>query len=180
MLECCLEPVERVDLLHFGGEGSISYQVAQLLVELLNLCAWCVAHPIAEPESVKAETKVDEVLRREGRDLPTVDGVDDNRAAPLERLAQLAHGASAECVKDQAKFFPMKGLLDILGQVVALEDDAVTPQTPYLLCGLFSTDDIQCFDSRELCDLDDVLSHCRVGCSLTDPVAGHQRGIPVQ
>jgi hypothetical protein len=54
--------------------------------------------------------------------------------APLERLAQLAHRASAECVKDQAKFFPMESLLDILRQVVALEDDAVTSQTPYLLC----------------------------------------------
>src|SRR5271168_1097497 len=99
MLECCFELVERVDLLHLGGEGSISYQVAQLLVDLLNLCAGCVAHPITEPESVKAKTMEDEVLGREGWDLPAVDGVDDNRAAPLERLAQLAHGASAECVK---------------------------------------------------------------------------------
>ena len=30
----------------------------------------------------------------------------------------------------------MESLLDILGQVVALEDDAVTSQTPYLLCSL--------------------------------------------
>ena len=159
MLECCLELVERVDLLHFGGERSISYQVAQLLVDLLNLCAGCVAHPIDEPESVKVKTKEDEVLGREGWDLPTVHGVGDNRAAPLERLAQLAHGASVQCVKDPAKFFPMESLLDVLGQVVALEDDAVTSQTPYLLCGLFSTDDIQCFDSRELCELENVLSH---------------------
>jgi len=70
MLECCLELVERVDLLHFGGERSISYQVAQLLVDLLNLCAGCVAHPIDEPESVKVKTKEDEVLGREGWDLP--------------------------------------------------------------------------------------------------------------
>jgi hypothetical protein len=53
----------------------------------------------------------------------------------------------------------MESPLDILGQVVALEDDAVTSQTPYLLCSLFSTDDIQCFDSRELCELEDVLPH---------------------
>jgi hypothetical protein len=107
---------------------------------------------------VKAKTKEDEVLGREGWDLPTDHGIDDNRATPLERLAQLAHRASAQCVKDQAEFFPMESLLDILGQVVALENDAVTSQTPYLLCSLFSTDDIQCFDSRELCELEDVLS----------------------
>ena len=94
LLERFLESLQRVHMLHFGGERSISYQVAQLLVDLLNLCAGCVAHPIAEPKSVKAKTKEDEVLGREGWDLPTVHGVDDNRAAPLERLAQLAHRAS--------------------------------------------------------------------------------------
>jgi len=61
LLERLLELLERVDLLHSGGERSISYEVAQLLVNLLDLCARRVAYPIDEPESVKTETTIYEV-----------------------------------------------------------------------------------------------------------------------
>ena len=43
---------------------SISYEVAQLLVNLLDLCARRVAYSIDEPESVQTETTVDEVSGR--------------------------------------------------------------------------------------------------------------------
>jgi hypothetical protein len=49
-------------MLHCGGKRSISYQVSQLLVNLLDLYAGRVAYPIDEPESVKAKTTVDEVF----------------------------------------------------------------------------------------------------------------------
>jgi hypothetical protein len=39
LLERFLELVERVDMLHCGGERSVSYKVAQLLVNLLDLCS---------------------------------------------------------------------------------------------------------------------------------------------
>src|SRR5438132_11191400 len=53
-------------MLHCGGERSISYQVSQLLVNLLDLYAGRVAYPIDEPESVEAKTTVDEVSGRDG------------------------------------------------------------------------------------------------------------------
>src|SRR5436305_3537546 len=56
LLERFLELVERVDMLHCGGERSISYEVAQLLVNILDLCSGRVAYPIDEPESVEAKT----------------------------------------------------------------------------------------------------------------------------
>ena len=56
LLERFLELVERVDMLHCGGERSISHEVAQLLVNLLDLRSWRVAYPIDEPESVEAKT----------------------------------------------------------------------------------------------------------------------------
>ena len=62
LLERFLELVERVDMLHCGGERSISYKVAQLLVNLLDLCSGRVAYPIDEPESVEAKTTVDQGL----------------------------------------------------------------------------------------------------------------------
>src|SRR6266850_6408015 len=62
LLERFLELVERVHMLHCGGERAIRYEVAQLLVNLLDLCAGRVAYPIHEPESVEAKTTVDEVL----------------------------------------------------------------------------------------------------------------------
>src|SRR5436190_8861302 len=67
LLERFLELVERVHTLHCGRERSISYEVSQLLVNLFDLCAGCVAYPIDEPESVEAKTTVDEVLGRDGR-----------------------------------------------------------------------------------------------------------------
>jgi hypothetical protein len=47
LLERFLELVERVDMLHFGGKRSISYEVTQLLVNLLDLCAGSVAYFLA-------------------------------------------------------------------------------------------------------------------------------------
>ena len=58
MLERLLELLERIHMLDCGGERSISYEVAQLLVNLLDFCAWRVAYPIDEPESVQAKTTV--------------------------------------------------------------------------------------------------------------------------
>jgi hypothetical protein len=74
VLERFLELLERVDMLHRGGKRSISYEVAQLLVNLLALCAGRVAYPIDEPESVQAKTTVDEVSGRECWKLPTLEG----------------------------------------------------------------------------------------------------------
>src|ERR1700741_3842943 len=94
LLERFLELLEWVDMLHCGRERSISYEVAQLLVNLLDLCAGRVVYPIAEPESVEAKTADEEVSGREGRDLPALRAVPDNRAASFERLGQLAHRSS--------------------------------------------------------------------------------------
>jgi len=114
LLERFLELLERVHMLHFGGERSISDEVAQLLVNLLDLCSGRVAYPIHEPESVEAKTTVDEVFGRDGWELLTLHGVDDNRAASLERLGQLSHGSSAHCIEDETKFLPVESLLNIL------------------------------------------------------------------
>ncbi len=48
MLERLLELLERIHMLDCGGERSISYEVAQLPVNLLDLGAGCVAYPIDE------------------------------------------------------------------------------------------------------------------------------------
>jgi hypothetical protein len=53
VLERVLELVERVDMLHGGGERSLSDEVAHLLVHLLDLCTGRVAYPVDEPESVE-------------------------------------------------------------------------------------------------------------------------------
>jgi hypothetical protein len=63
LLERLLELLERVDMLHCGGERSVSYEVRQLLVSLLDLCAGRVAYPIDEPESVEAKTAEEELRR---------------------------------------------------------------------------------------------------------------------
>ena len=101
-------------MLHCGGERSISYQVSQLLVNLLDLCARRVAYPIDEPESVEAKTTVDELSGRHSWELPTLHGVDDNRAARFKRFGQLAHGSSTHHIEDEAKFLPVQSLLNIL------------------------------------------------------------------
>ena len=59
-------------MLHGGGERSICYEVSELLVNLLDLCARRVAYPIDEPESVEAKTTVDEVSGRDSWELPTL------------------------------------------------------------------------------------------------------------
>src|SRR6266478_1845435 len=112
LLECFLELVERVHLLHYGGERSIRHEFSQLLVNLCDLRAWCVAYPIDEPKSVEAETAVDELSRRHGWELPTLNGVDDNRAARFKRFGQLAHGSSAYRIEDETKFLPVESLLN--------------------------------------------------------------------
>src|SRR6267154_4248183 len=114
LLERFLELLERVDMLHCGGERSISYEGAQLLVNLLDLRAGRVAYPIDEPESVEAKTTIDKVFGRDGWELPTLHGVDDNRAASLERFGQLSHGSSAHRIEDETKFLPVESLLNIL------------------------------------------------------------------
>src|ERR1700747_520584 len=97
-----------------SGERSISYQVSQLLVNLFDLCAGCVAYPIDEPETVEAKAAVDEVSGRDGRELPTLKGVDDNRAARFKRFGQLPPGCSAHRIEDEAKFLPLESLLNIV------------------------------------------------------------------
>src|SRR5260370_1357276 len=101
-------------MLHSGGERSVSYEVAQLLVNLLDLCSGRVAYPIDEPESVEAKTTVDEVFGRDRRELAALHGVGDNRAARLERLGQLSHGGSAHRIEDETKFLPVESFLNIL------------------------------------------------------------------
>src|SRR5438874_2918352 len=108
------ELLERVDMLHCGVERSISYEVAQLLVNLLDLCPGRVAYPIHEPESVEAEITIDQVFGRDRRELPAQNGVDDSRAASLERPGQLAHRSSAYVIEDEAQFLPVQSLLNIL------------------------------------------------------------------
>src|SRR6266850_1621101 len=116
MLERFLELLERIHMLDCGGERSISYQVAQLLVNLLDFCAGCVAYPIDEPESMQAETTVDKVFGRNGREMPAL-------------------------------------------QVVALVNYTVASKLADLFGGFFPADDVQRFDSCELRELNDVLSH---------------------
>src|SRR3979490_581348 len=101
-------------MLYCGGERSISYEVSQLLVNLLDLYAGRVAYPIDEPESVEAKPTVDEVSGRYGWELPTLQGVDDNRAARLERLGQLSHKRSAQRIEHNAEFLPAESPLKII------------------------------------------------------------------
>src|SRR5258705_12641098 len=100
MLERFLELLDRIHMLNCGRERSISYEVAQLPVNLLDLCAGCVAYPIDEPESVQAEITIDQVFGRDRRELPTQNGVGDDRAASLERLGQFAHGYSTHGIEN--------------------------------------------------------------------------------
>src|SRR5437016_14038003 len=101
-------------MLHFGGERFISSEVSQLLVNLLDLCARRVAYPIDEPESVEAKTTVDQLFGRNSRELPTLKGVDDNRAGRRKRFGQLAHGCSTHRIEDETEFLPVKSVLTAL------------------------------------------------------------------
>src|SRR2546427_1533098 len=180
MRERFLELLERIHMLDCGGERSISYEVAQLLVNLLDFCAGRVAYPIDEPESMQTKTTVDKVFGGNGRELPALQGVNNNRAAGLERLGQFPDGSSAHRIEDQTKLLPVESPLDVLLQVVALVDYTVASKLTDLLGGLFPADDVQRFDSSKLRELNDVLSHGRIGCRLSDPVTGHQRNISVE
>jgi len=139
-------------MVHRGRERTISYEAAQLLVNLLDLCAGRVAYPIDEPESVEAKTTVDELFGRDGWELPTLHGVDDNRAASRERFGQIAHGSSAHRIEDETEFLPAKSILNIFLEVVALEYYTVASELPHLIGRFFSTHDIQRFDSCQLRD----------------------------
>src|SRR5437016_9414388 len=101
LLERFLELVEWVDMLHCGGERSISYEVSQLLINLLDLSAGRVPYPVDEPESVKAKTTVDELFGRHGWELPTLHAVNDNRAAMFKRFGQLTYGCSTHRIEDE-------------------------------------------------------------------------------
>src|SRR5258708_160832 len=149
-------------MLHCGGERSIRYQVSQLLVNLLDLGARRVPYPIDEPESVEAETTVDELCGRHSWELPTLDGVDDNRASRFKRFGQLAYGSSSHHVEDEAEFLPVESLLNILVQVVALEDYAGPSPLPHLLGSFFPANDIQRLDSCKLRELNDLPPHRRL------------------
>ena len=100
-------------MVHRGRERTISYEAAQLLVNLLDLCAGRVAYPIDEPKSVEAKTTVDELFGRDGWELPTLHAVDDNRAASLERFGQIAHRSSTHRIEDKTEFLPAKSLLNL-------------------------------------------------------------------
>src|SRR5260370_15828892 len=45
---------------------------------------------------------------RHSWELPTLQAVDDNRAARFKRLGQLAHGSSTYRIEDEAKFLPVE------------------------------------------------------------------------
>src|SRR5258708_37452209 len=94
-------------MLHCGGERSIRYQVSQLLVNLFDLCARRVPYPIDEPESVEAETTVDELCGRHTWQLPTLDGVRGNRASRFKRFRRLAHGSSTQHIEHERGFLPL-------------------------------------------------------------------------
>src|SRR5438132_13378517 len=101
-------------MVHRGRERTISYEAAQLLVNLLDLCAGRVAYPIDEPESVEAEVTIDAVFGRDRRELPAQNGVDDSRAASLERLGHLAHRSSAYGIEDAPRPVRVASVLNIL------------------------------------------------------------------
>src|SRR5579872_4607321 len=162
MLECFLELLERIHVLDCDGERSISHQVAQLLVNLLDFRARRIANPIDEPESMQAKTTVDKVFGRKGREAPALKGVNNNRSASLERLGQFPDGSSAHRVEDETKLLAIESPLDVLLQVVALVDDTVASKPEDLFGGLFPADHVQRFDSCKLRQLDNVLSHGRV------------------
>src|SRR6266481_5388069 len=159
MLERFLELVERIHLLDCGGERSISYEVAQLLVNLLDFCARRVAYPIDEPESMQTKTTVDKVFGGNGREMPALKGVNNNRAAGFERLGQFPDGSSAHRIEDEAKRLPVESPLDVLLHVVALVNYTVASKLTDLFGGFFPADDVQRFDACELRQLNDVLSH---------------------
>src|SRR5690349_23313311 len=159
MLERFLELLEWIDLLDFSGERSVCYQGAQFLVNLLDFCAGRVAYPIDEPESMQAKTTVDKVFGRKGREMAALKSVNNNRAASLERLGQFPDRSSAHRIENETKLLPVESPLDVLLQVVSLVDYTVASGLTDLFGGLFPPDDVQRFDSCELRQLNDILSH---------------------
>jgi len=68
--------------------------------------------------------------------LPALQGVNNNRAAGLERLGQFPDGGSAHRIEDEAKRLPVESPLDVLLQVVALVDYTVASKLADLFGGL--------------------------------------------
>src|SRR5258708_14523654 len=111
----------------------------------------------------------EKVRRRDGRELPALSGIADDRTADFERFGQLAHRRTAHHIEDEAKFLPAESLLDIFVQVVALENDAVASRLPNLFGGFFPASGIQRFASSSLFELDAALSHGLVASGLPSP-----------
>src|SRR5439155_4246267 len=86
---------------------------------------------------MQTKTTVDKVFGRKGREMPALKGVNNNRAAVLERLGQFPDGSSAYRIEDETKLLPVESLLDILLQVVALVDYTIASKLADLLDGLF-------------------------------------------
>src|SRR6266446_5566334 len=175
-----LERVEWVDLLHGGPERSLSDEVAQLLVHLPDLCARCRAYPIDQPEAVETETTVDELARRHGRELPTAEGVDDNRAARFERLGQLAHGRAAHRIEDETQLLPVERLCNFLVESVALEDNAVTSPLPHLVDRVVPADDMQRLDACALRERDELFPPEAAGERLRQQLLGPDPQVVVE
>jgi hypothetical protein len=100
-------------MLHGGGERSISYEVSQLLVNLLDLCAGRVAYPIDEPESVEAKSAVkrtraltSEQVRNDIQLIAALDPAKDKRTARSRAIltfsALVGAMALARAVSDEA------------------------------------------------------------------------------
>src|SRR3989442_11314145 len=108
---------------------------------------------------MQAETTVDKVFGGNGREMPALQGVNNNRAAGLERLGQFPDRSSAHRIEDKTKPPPVESPLDVLLQVVALVDYTVASKLPDLFGGLFPADDVQRFDSCELRERIEVVAH---------------------
>jgi len=79
--------------------------------------------------------------------LPALQGVNNNRAAGLERLGQFPDGSSAHRIEDETKPLAVESPLDVLLQVVALVDYTVASKLANLFGGLFPANDVQSFAS---------------------------------
>jgi len=102
---------------------------------------------------VEAETTERKSHKCKGWELPALHGITDDRAARLERLGQLACRIPPTVSRTRLSFLPAESLLNVLVQVIALEDDTIAPELPYLSGGFLPTHDIQRFDSCEFASL---------------------------
>src|SRR5438094_393901 len=114
-----------------------------------------VSGRIEGPGSMETKTTVDKGVGGNGRQLPALQGVNNNRAAGLERLGQFPDGSSAHRIDDKTKPLPVESPLDVLLQVVALVDYTVASKLADLFSGFFPADDVKRIDSCELRELND-------------------------